>query len=1212
MTRKVVAGAAALALVASNVAIIPAASAATFSDVSMDAWYYDYVLDLTDMGIVSGNPDGTFRPDDSLNRAEMAKIAVNVAMKSGVITSEDMSGAPTFLDVDADQWFYSFVSLAAKNQILEGYRDANGALLGVYGPGNTVNRAEASKVLLLAAGVPEMLTPGAPFMDVASTDWFYAYVTSAYNWSILDGYKTVDGKLTGYFGPGDAVTRAQISKIAVLAQDPVDRYTGEHLNDMPTNGNTNNNNTNTGTGSNMNTNGVATSDVAFEAKVSASSPARADLALGTAFNTIGIFDFTAGTEEDVKITELTILNRGFISDSLVAGVLVVDEMGERHGNFVNFSESKAIVNFASDPIIVKAGTTAKVMIQMNFDRGTGNESGTVGVELPVSGIKATGVSTGGMVNVMGSGLMSAIHALFSGANVGTVQITNGNIYGNQTLDLGAMDQNISSFKLTAGSEEDISLYEWTFYNNGTAADGDVKNLDLVDQDGMVLSTVEMSENRYATFNLSANPYIIPKGTSRTFTIRGDIMDGSTRTVRFVMNDDYDIKVKGQTTQAFLLPSVTTAPMTMFPVGDGVNLVTINEGDLTLSKATSSPSGEIANGVTETVIAEFNAQAFGEDIEIQAGTITLDWNDVAPTNGVLSGTVRLMNGSGATIHSVAATEFADNVDEVFARFNSTYTVKAGTTDKLRIVVDIAEAATTSDMITATLKDLRIKKLASNRIANLGTSATGNPLTVTTSAISVASNGAVAGEPIVKGASSQRIGSFTLTANNTGAVNVTNISVNVDDNPDSVAVNGISNLRLMVDGQTIGNPTSQPVEDTASTFSVGGQLNIPQSQSKTVDVYADIASSTTMATIRVTIPTDGITGTASNVSITAPSSAVSLQTFTFAGSGTVALSAVTENINPRVLTAGETNVAVMAFQAKADNNEAMRLDKVLVTVNTSPSSVTGVTLMDKNGAIVAGPKALNGSTVEFAGLNQIIERNGQQNYMIAVNLTSSTAFDSTDDLSAELTSFEAYGQASGQLVTGSPAATGPTMLLENAYPVFAPNSGTTLAIGANQDIAKFTVTPQGNEAVNLKSLAINVSGGFDGTGLYGFKLYRRSGGTLSEVGNVTFTDNDGAIPSDGSGNKVTNGQTLTVTFTSPNGYEITTGTVADFVMQANTSTIKLATTEKTQLSLSIDGTNGINDAGNGVVYTYDTATADYATIGDQNALNEYPIRLSVLNN
>lgn len=56
--------------------VVPTAFAAsmTFSDVPESVWYYDSVSSLYDRGIVEGYTDNTYRPDNPINRAEMAVI----------------------------------------------------------------------------------------------------------------------------------------------------------------------------------------------------------------------------------------------------------------------------------------------------------------------------------------------------------------------------------------------------------------------------------------------------------------------------------------------------------------------------------------------------------------------------------------------------------------------------------------------------------------------------------------------------------------------------------------------------------------------------------------------------------------------------------------------------------------------------------------------------------------------------------------------------------------------------------------------------------------------------------------------------------------------------------------------------------------------------------------------------------------------------------
>lgn len=48
-----------------------------FKDVTNDKWYWEDVHRISDYGIMSGFPDGTFKPDNTITRAEMAAIMIN-------------------------------------------------------------------------------------------------------------------------------------------------------------------------------------------------------------------------------------------------------------------------------------------------------------------------------------------------------------------------------------------------------------------------------------------------------------------------------------------------------------------------------------------------------------------------------------------------------------------------------------------------------------------------------------------------------------------------------------------------------------------------------------------------------------------------------------------------------------------------------------------------------------------------------------------------------------------------------------------------------------------------------------------------------------------------------------------------------------------------------------------------------------------------------
>lgn len=168
------------------------------SDIN-DHWAKDYIIQLVSEGVVSGYDDGTFRPDNPVTRAEFIKMVVN---GFGYQVNETPATLE-FTDVENSAWFATYVEAAATANIVDGYSD------GTFRPGNTINRAEAMKILLAAAGIEPSETSSIEFPDVAMDAWFTPYVLKAREMGIVSGYAD------GNFGPGDPMTRGQVAKVIV-------------------------------------------------------------------------------------------------------------------------------------------------------------------------------------------------------------------------------------------------------------------------------------------------------------------------------------------------------------------------------------------------------------------------------------------------------------------------------------------------------------------------------------------------------------------------------------------------------------------------------------------------------------------------------------------------------------------------------------------------------------------------------------------------------------------------------------------------------------------------------------------------------------------------------------------------------------------------------------------------------------------------------------
>ena len=144
-----------------------------FSDVAADAWYCSSVSTLSRMGIIAGYPDGTFRPNAPITRAEFAAIA----------TRFDNNGDKTpvsFTDI-IGHWAEGEITVAANHGWVSGYGD------NTFRPQNQITRAETmslvNRVLKRFPETPADLLPDMiTWTDNADTSsWYYLPVQEATN-----------------------------------------------------------------------------------------------------------------------------------------------------------------------------------------------------------------------------------------------------------------------------------------------------------------------------------------------------------------------------------------------------------------------------------------------------------------------------------------------------------------------------------------------------------------------------------------------------------------------------------------------------------------------------------------------------------------------------------------------------------------------------------------------------------------------------------------------------------------------------------------------------------------------------------------------------------------------------------------------------------------------------------------------------------------------
>ena len=154
--------------------------------------YEANIQHLVELGVINGNPDGTFDPESPVNRAAALKIILESLRQLQQENGETPFVMPTdfdlFSDMPKDVWYATYVAEGVEKKIVEGYAD------GTFKGENPVNLAETLKMLLLTYDVPVWSGTTEP--------WYKAYFDGAYKIDLLP---------RGLEDPAHLVTRAELA-----------------------------------------------------------------------------------------------------------------------------------------------------------------------------------------------------------------------------------------------------------------------------------------------------------------------------------------------------------------------------------------------------------------------------------------------------------------------------------------------------------------------------------------------------------------------------------------------------------------------------------------------------------------------------------------------------------------------------------------------------------------------------------------------------------------------------------------------------------------------------------------------------------------------------------------------------------------------------------------------------------------------------------------
>ena len=162
---------------------------ASFTDVPSTKWYYDAVTTLASHKILEGYTDGSFKPNNSITRAEF----VTILSRLFAMTAESCS----FTDVADSKWYYNAVAIAVDNGWVTGYLNSDTTTYS-FRPNNSITRAEAvtivNRVLGRTADKAAIdATERMIYRDVSPTHWAFYHIMEAsvaHEHSISGGVET--------------------------------------------------------------------------------------------------------------------------------------------------------------------------------------------------------------------------------------------------------------------------------------------------------------------------------------------------------------------------------------------------------------------------------------------------------------------------------------------------------------------------------------------------------------------------------------------------------------------------------------------------------------------------------------------------------------------------------------------------------------------------------------------------------------------------------------------------------------------------------------------------------------------------------------------------------------------------------------------------------------------------------------------------------------
>lgn len=585
------------------------------------------------------------------------------------------------------------------------------------------------------------------------------------------------------------------------------------------------------------------------------------------------------------------------------------------------------------------------------------------------------------------------NAVTTNTNVtlGTVTLAQGVSIGTVTKQVGSNNVDLASLKVTVATN-DFQVERIVLYNASTTEDNDVQSYKLKYNNNVVATGV--MKNKYLTFDLKGctADCKIEKGNDRTYSVTGDIVNGSARTLDLDVQKAVHVLVRDLKEGYYVTPTNNATAMT--------NAITISQGKLNVTKVDNVMAGNVPTNASGVALASFDFQVMGEPIDVRTLVLRVSTTGTVVPTGFDAVTIYDANGKAL----IGGIDASGSASPGYASSTDSFTLPVG--DNILTVkakIDSTPAANDTVMIDVDMRNttnFEAKGVNSGETITLGTYATpqalvnGNVQTIKTSALRVTQLPTPATTTYAAGVSGILLAQVMLDAGASSEdLKVTQFKVTDAADNGAKTIN-IQNIRLYVDkdgdsfngtGADVGltevknGSDSTANNDEAFTFNLSGddQFVIKAGKQLVVSIKGSISggAATGNHVFKTTAANDvTATGvrTGNEVSEVVDGSALPSKVTVGTSGGTVAVTLDSSNPASANYAAGTTGVMLGAFNFLATTTEDVELDTIYLTQISSTTAASAafqdyarLYLVDENGKTVGS--VVPTSTKPYIDLN-----------------------------------------------------------------------------------------------------------------------------------------------------------------------------------------------------------------------------------------------------